>query len=74
MKLKGSWDIRTSVLNSFATFFLLSYVKVMSVTVDLLIPTKIYQLGSNKVLFGLYCSPSVPYFGNHVCIVMEGQR
>ncbi len=65
VKLKGSWDIRTSVLDSFATFFLLSYVKVLSVTVDLLIPTKIYQLGSNEALFGLYYSPSVPYFGNH---------
>ncbi len=39
---RKSWDIRTSVLDSFATFFLLSHNKVLSVTVDILIPTKIY--------------------------------
>ena len=62
---RKSWDIRTSVLDSFATFFLLSHVKILSVTVDVLIPTKIYQLGSNKSTFGLYYSPSVPYLGKY---------
>ena len=61
---RKSWDIRTSVLDSFATFFLLSYIKILSVTVDVLTPTKIYQLSSNKSMFGLYYSPSVLYFGN----------
>ena len=61
---RKSWDIRTSVIDSFATFFLLSYVKVLNVTTDLLIPTKIYQLGSNRSVFGLYYSPSVIYFGH----------
>ena len=61
---RRSWDIRTSVIDSFATFFLLSYVKVLSVTTDLLVPTQIYQLGSNRSKFGLYYSPSVTYFGN----------
>ena len=62
---RKSWDIRTSVLDSFATFFLLSYNKVLSVTADVLIPTKIYQLGSNKSMFGLYYSPSISYFGKY---------
>ena len=62
---RKSWDIRTSVLDSFATFFLLSYNKVLSVTADILIPTKIYQLGSNKSMFGLYYSPSISYFGKY---------
>ena len=59
-----SWDIRTSILDSFATLFLLSYIKVLSISFDVLTPTKIYQLGSNKSLFGLYYSPSVLYFGD----------
>ena len=59
-----SWDIRTSVIDSFATFFLLSYVKVLSVSADLLIPTTIYKLGSNEVQYGLYYSPTVRYFGD----------
>ena len=61
---RKTWDIRTSVIDSFATFFLLSYVKVLSVSADLLIPTKIYKLGSSEVQFGLYYSPTVQYFGD----------
>ena len=61
---RKSWDIRTSIIDSFATFFLLSYVKVLSVSADLLIPTTIYKLGSNEVQYGLYYSPTVRYFGD----------
>ena len=61
---RKSWDIRTSIIDSFATFFLLSYVKVLSVSTDLLVPTTIYELRSNKVRFGLYYTPTVQYFGN----------
>ena len=60
---RKSWDVRTSVIDSFSTFFLLSHVKILSVSADLLIPTQIYQLGSNTSTFGLYYSPSVTYFG-----------
>ena len=60
---RRSWDIRTSVIDSFATFFLLSSIKVISVTTDLLVPTKIYKLGSNITAIGLYYSPTVTYFG-----------
>ena len=61
---RTSWDIRTSIIDSFTTFFLLSYVKILSVSSDLLIPTITYQLGSNKSKLGLYYSPTVVYFGD----------
>ena len=61
--LRNSWDIRTSIIDSFSTFFLLSYMKILSVTTDLILPTKIYQLGSNVSTYGLYYSPNVIYFG-----------
>ena len=61
---RKSWDIRTSVLDSFATFFLLSYIKVLNVSFDVLTPTKIYRMNSNTSMFGLYYSPSVLYFGD----------
>ena len=60
---RKTWNIRTSVIDSFATFFLLSYVKVLNVTADILVPTKIYKLGSNRSTFGLYYSPTIEYFG-----------
>ena len=62
--IKKSWNVRTSVIDSFSTFFLLSYVKIVSVSADILIPTHIYQLGSNKSTFGVYYTPSVEYFGH----------
>ena len=61
---RKSWDIRTSIIDSFATFFLLSYVKVLSVSADLLIPTTVYKLGSKEVQYGLYYTPTVQYFGD----------
>ena len=60
---RQSLNVRTSVIDSFTTFFLLSYVKILSISSDLLIPTQIYQLGSNITTLGLYYSPSVAYFG-----------
>ena len=63
-KLRKSWDIHTSVIDSFSTFFLLSYVKVLSVAFDLLTPTQVQELNSNKRQLVLYYSPSVPYFGD----------
>ena len=62
--LKKSWNIRTSVIDSFATFIFLSYVKFISVSFDILLPTRIYQLGSNKPSLRLFYTPSVEYFGN----------
>ena len=41
------------MLDSFATFFLLSYIKVLNVSFDVLTPT---QLGSNKSMFGHKCT------------------
>ena len=63
-RLQTSWNVRTSVIDSFATFFLLSYVKIISVSADILIPTQIYKLVSNKTTFGVYYTPSVEYFGH----------
>ena len=57
-------DAHTSVIDTFATFLLLAYVKVLSTTVDLLAPTQIYRLGSNSSTLGLYYSLSICYFGD----------
>ena len=64
IRLRKLSDVRTSIIDSFATFFFLSYTKIVSISADILIPTKIYQLGSNKSTYGLYYSPSVAYFGH----------
>ena len=56
---KRNWDIRTSIIDSFTTFFLLSYVKVLSVSNDLLI---IHSL-DGKSSTQLFYDPTLHYFG-----------
>ena len=59
---RHNWDIQTSVIDSFATFFLLSYVKVLSVSTDLLAFTQVIELSSKEVQYRLYYSSNVNFF------------
>ena len=60
---RKKWHFRTSVIDSFATFFFLSYIKIISVSTDILMPTYIYQLSSDNYTLGVYYTPTVDYFG-----------
>ena len=61
-----NWNIRTSVIDSFATFFLLSNVKFLSVSFDLLVPTRVYELHQDHYNYslGLYYAADIEYFGS----------
>ena len=64
--IRTNWDIRTSTIDVFATFFLLSNVKFLSISYDLLTPVKVYQLNSTGSLthsWRLYYDASLTYFG-----------
>ena len=61
-----NWEIRTSVIDAYATFFFLSNVKFLSSSFDLLVPVKVYQLSSFNGLnytWRLYYDATIPYFG-----------
>ena len=61
---RRQWDIRTSLVNSFATFFLLSYVKFLSVSFDLLIPVSLYDVNGETISDKyLYYDGTIEYFG-----------
>ena len=65
--LHDNWDIRSSVIDSFATFFLLSNTKFLSVVYDLLVPVQVYELSSSGrlgVSLKLYYDASIDYFGS----------
>ena len=63
---KRTWDIRTSIIDSFTTFLLLSYVKILSVSGDLLIFSSVYSL-NGSLSYRLYYDPSLVYFkGKHL--------
>ena len=59
---RNRWDIRSSIINAFATFLLLSYIRLLSVSFDLLTPTHIFDThGKMRGLF-LYSGGAVKYF------------
>ena len=46
---RKTWDIRTSTIDAFVTLFLLSYSKIFVVSMDLLIPTQLYNIKGEEV-------------------------
>ena len=62
-----NWDIRTSLVDSFATFLLLSHVRLLSVAYDLLLPVLVYDLSSSGQTISytrrLFYDATVTYFG-----------
>ena len=64
--LHRNWEIRTSLIDSFATFFLLTNVKFLSVSFDLLAPVQLYQINSTGHVTSsprLYYDATIHYFG-----------
>ena len=58
---RKEWDVGNSLIEAFATLILLSFVKVMSISCDILSYTNYYYMNneSNRVS---YADPSVEYF------------
>lgn len=60
---KRTWNIKSSLMDVYATFFLLSYSKILSVSFDLLIPTRLYHFSNNTRSFAAYYDANFEYFG-----------
>ena len=61
-----NWNVKTSLIDVFVTFILLSSIKFLSVSHDLLAPVKVYQLnsaGNLSISWRLYFDANVPYLG-----------
>ena len=62
-RFRQQWDIRTSIIDAFATFLLLSNIKLLSASFDLLIPTSVFNMNGSVVGIYLYYDASIEYFG-----------
>ena len=61
---RRQWNIQSSLVDTFATFLLLSYVKFLSVSFDILAPTFMYNKWDRHIgTVLLYYDGSVEYFG-----------
>jgi hypothetical protein len=60
-----NWEIRTSLIDAFSTFFLLTNIKFLSVSFYLLVPTRVYHLYGDtyNYTWGLFYAPDIEYFG-----------
>ena len=63
---RRDWDVRTSVINAYATFFLLSFTKFLSVSFNLFVPTRVYELHQHNYTYslGLFLAADIEYFGS----------
>ena len=62
-RLRGQCDIQTSLIEAFASFLLLSYVKFLSVSFDFLVPVNLYNAHGESLEPYLYFDGTVEYFG-----------
>ena len=62
-RFQRQWNIQTSLIQAFASFLLLSYVKFLSVSFDFLVPVHIYNVQGKSLEPYLYIDGTVEYFG-----------
>ena len=62
-RCRRQWDIQNSLMDAFATFLLLSYVKFLSVSFDILQPTFLWNMRHEQQKTVLYYDGTVEYFG-----------
>ena len=64
---RSNWDIRTSTVDVFVTFFFLVYAKLLNACLDLLIPVQVYHFSKPEhhvnYTWRLYYDATIPYFG-----------
>ena len=61
--LNHQWNASTSLVEAFATFILLSYVKVINTSFDILMPTQLRNVSGQVVGLYVYYNGSQEYFG-----------
>ena len=62
-RLRQQWNIRRSIIDAFATFFLLSYIKLLNVSHVLLTPISVYNAAGSLVGTFLFYDATVEYMG-----------
>ena len=60
---RKQWNIKTSIVEVFATFLFLSNVKFLSVSFDLLAPTEVRNINGSLLDIFLWYDASIAYFG-----------
>ena len=62
-RLRREWNIKLSLIDAFATFLLLSFVKFTNVSFDLLVPIRVYNIHGEQLSTYLFYDGTTEYFG-----------
>ena len=62
-RLRRSWDAKTSIIDAFASFILMSYVKFAAICFDLSLDTKLRTPEGNEIKTVLYYQGTIEFFG-----------
>ena len=63
-RFNHQWNTSNSLIKAFATFILLSYVKVINTSFDILMPTQLYNVSGQVVGLYVYYNGSMEYLGH----------
>ena len=61
--LRENQSSNTTIIDAFVSFFVLSFVKITSVSFDLLYPVQLYKFNSSEVSYVLFYDGTIKYFG-----------
>ena len=62
-RFRRKWDLRTSIIDTFVTFFILSTTKLLNVSFRLLMATELSTADGKSLGLYLYENASIKYFG-----------
>ena len=63
--LRQGWNLQRSIIDAFATFFLLSYGKLLSISFHTLMYVNVHNAHGDRVGSYVYTDASLEYFGPH---------
>ena len=64
VRIQNKVDIKASIIDVFASFLVLSYVKFLALTFDLLTPIKVYNVRGESLGYYVYFDANLKYFGS----------
>ena len=62
LKINCEFQVKRTLIKAFGTFILLSYVKVLNTSVDILMPTQVYNASGIVVGVYVYYNGLLEYF------------
>ena len=65
---RKQWNIQSSLVNALATFIVLSYIKILNVSFELLLPSRVYNMDGESVYIGRL------YYNGSLIMTSKGYR